>query len=87
MQRDPVKQRAGVYVWSAILLAAFSLLLYIFRLKKCVSSLGQGRSRTQGQCERLLTFALCLIYSFAFAFAFASEQPLVSLRAYLGRGV
>lgn len=33
-QRDPVKQRAAVYVWSAILLAAFSLLLYVFRLKK-----------------------------------------------------
>lgn len=33
MQRDPVKQRAGVYVWSAIMLSAFSLLLYIFRLK------------------------------------------------------
>ncbi|PWN38429.1 uncharacterized protein FA14DRAFT_143491 [Meira miltonrushii] len=32
-QRDPVKQRAGVYVWSAILLSAFSLLLYVFRLK------------------------------------------------------
>ncbi|UZJ55212.1 hypothetical protein CBS101457_004532 [Exobasidium rhododendri] len=33
MQRDPVKQRAGVYIWSAILLFAFSLLFYIFRIK------------------------------------------------------
>lgn len=33
-QRDPTRQRAGVYVWSAIFLATFSLLFYIFRIKK-----------------------------------------------------
>ena len=33
-QRDPTRQRAGVYVWSAIFLATFSLLFYIFRTKK-----------------------------------------------------
>ncbi|CDU24908.1 related to OST3-oligosaccharyltransferase gamma subunit [Sporisorium scitamineum] len=32
-QRDPTRQRAGVYVWSAIFLATFSLLFYIFRTK------------------------------------------------------
>lgn len=32
-QRDPVRQRAGVYVWSAIFLVTFSLLFYIFRIK------------------------------------------------------
>lgn len=33
-QRDPTRQRAGVYVWSAIFLVTFSLLFYIFRTKK-----------------------------------------------------
>lgn len=33
-QRDPVKQRAGVYVWSVILLAGVSVLFAIFRIKK-----------------------------------------------------
>lgn len=33
-QRDPTRQRAGVYVWSAIFLATFSLLFYVFRKKK-----------------------------------------------------
>ena len=33
-QRDPTRQRAGVYVWSAIFLGTFSLLFYIFRIKK-----------------------------------------------------
>ncbi|EST09022.1 Oligosaccharyl transferase complex, subunit OST3/OST6 [Kalmanozyma brasiliensis GHG001] len=32
-QRDPTRQRAGVYVWSAIFLATFSLLFYVFRTK------------------------------------------------------
>ncbi|SNX86261.1 related to OST3 - oligosaccharyltransferase gamma subunit [Melanopsichium pennsylvanicum] len=32
-QRDPTRQRAGVYVWSAIFLGTFSLLFYIFRTK------------------------------------------------------
>ncbi|PWN49272.1 hypothetical protein IE53DRAFT_346135 [Violaceomyces palustris] len=32
-QRDPTRQRAGVYVWSAIFLCTFSLLLVIFRMK------------------------------------------------------
>lgn len=32
-QRDPTRQRAGVYVWSAIFLATFSLLFFIFRTK------------------------------------------------------
>lgn len=32
-QRDPTRQRAGVYVWSAIFLVTFSLLFYIFRIK------------------------------------------------------
>ncbi|SPO27922.1 related to OST3 - oligosaccharyltransferase gamma subunit [Ustilago trichophora] len=32
-QRDPTRQRAGVYVWSAIFLSTFSLLFYIFRTK------------------------------------------------------
>ena len=33
-QREPTRQRAGVYVWSAIFLGTFSLLFYIFRTKK-----------------------------------------------------
>lgn len=32
-QRDPVRQRMGVYVWSAVFLGTFSLLFAIFRLK------------------------------------------------------
>lgn len=32
-QRDPTRQRAGVYVWSVIFLGTFSLLFYIFRIK------------------------------------------------------
>ncbi|CCF50733.1 hypothetical protein NDA11_005308 [Ustilago hordei] len=32
-QRDATRQRAGVYVWSAIFLGTFSLLFYIFRTK------------------------------------------------------
>ncbi|CEH17921.1 Oligosaccharyltransferase, gamma subunit [Ceraceosorus bombacis] len=32
-QRDPVRQRAGVYVWSVIFLATFSLLFAVFRIK------------------------------------------------------
>lgn len=33
-QRDPTRQRAGVYVWSAIFLCTFSVLFVIFRMKK-----------------------------------------------------
>ncbi|SPO38985.1 related to OST3 - oligosaccharyltransferase gamma subunit [Pseudozyma flocculosa] len=33
-QRDPTRQRAGVYVWSAIMLGTFSVLFAIFRMKK-----------------------------------------------------
>ncbi|KDN47534.1 hypothetical protein K437DRAFT_255808 [Tilletiaria anomala UBC 951] len=32
-QRDPVRQRAGVYVWSVVFLGTFSLLFAIFRTK------------------------------------------------------
>ncbi|PWN21056.1 hypothetical protein BCV69DRAFT_282558 [Microstroma glucosiphilum] len=32
-QRDPTKQRAGVYVWSVILLAGISVLFAVFRIK------------------------------------------------------
>lgn len=32
-QRDPTRQRAGVYVWSAIFLGTFSVLFFIFRIK------------------------------------------------------
>ncbi len=32
-QRDPVRQRAGVYVWSAIYLGTLSLLFALFRQK------------------------------------------------------
>lgn len=32
-QQDPVRQRAGVYVWSAVFLGTFSLLFAIFRTK------------------------------------------------------
>lgn len=32
-QRDPTKQRAGVYVWSAIFLAGVSVLFAVFRIK------------------------------------------------------
>ncbi|CAO1625753.1 unnamed protein product [Parajaminaea phylloscopi] len=32
-QRDPVKQRAGVYVWSIIFLAGVSVLFAVFRIK------------------------------------------------------
>ncbi|KAN0061935.1 oligosaccharyl transferase subunit ost3/OST6 [Thecaphora frezii] len=32
-QRDPTRQRAGVYVWSAIMLGTFSVLFAIFRIK------------------------------------------------------
>lgn len=33
-QRDPTKQRLGVYVWSFIFLAGVSVLFAVFRLKK-----------------------------------------------------
>ena len=33
-QRDPVKQRAGVYVWSVIFLGGVSVLFAVFRIKK-----------------------------------------------------
>jgi oligosaccharyltransferase complex subunit gamma len=33
-QRDAVRQRAGVYIWSAILLGTFSMVLAVFRIKK-----------------------------------------------------
>ncbi|PWZ01159.1 hypothetical protein BCV70DRAFT_199525 [Testicularia cyperi] len=32
-QRDPTRQRAGVYVWSAIFLTTFSVLFVVFRMK------------------------------------------------------
>ena len=42
--RDPAKQRAGVFLWSAVLIVLFSVLMNIFKVKNgCESRRRQGR--------------------------------------------
>lgn len=37
--RDPAKQRAGVFLWSAVLIILFSILMNLFKLKNGCESL------------------------------------------------